>query len=75
MVILQEVKDIYLFGIVAVAVLIDIIFMIVTTAVPSARLGREYREIEGDEVSEFNLHMSFNCVIFHIHDRFIICLK
>ena len=53
MVILQEVKDIYLFGIVAVAVLADIIFMIVTTAVSSVRLGREYREIEGDEVSVF----------------------
>ena len=53
MVILQEVKDIYLLGIVAVAVAVDIIFMIVTTAVSSARLGREYREIEGDEVSVF----------------------
>ena len=55
LVISQEVKDIYLFGIVAVAIAIDIIFMIVTTAVSSARLGREYREIEGDEVSVFKL--------------------
>ena len=55
MVILQEVKDICLFGIVAVPVAIDIIFMIVTTAVSSARLGREYKEIEGDEVSVFKL--------------------
>ena len=59
MVISQEVKDIFLFGIVAVAVLIDIIFMIVTTAVSNARLGREYREIEGDEVS-FTV---FNCKV------------
>ena len=29
----------------------DIIFMIVITAVSDARLQREYREIEGDKVS------------------------
>ena len=55
MVISQEVKDIYLFGIVAVAIVVDIIFMIPPTAVSSARLVREYREIEGDEVSVFKL--------------------
>ena len=51
MLILQEVKDIYLFVIVTVLVLADIIFMIPTTAVSSARLKREYKEIEGEEVS------------------------
>ena len=55
MAILQEVKDIYLFGIVGILVLADIIFLIPPTAVSSARLGREYREIEGDEVSVFKL--------------------
>ena len=55
MLILQEVKDIYLFVIVTVLVLADIIFMIPTTAVSSARLKREYKEIEGEEVSIFKL--------------------
>ena len=59
MLILQEVKDIYLFVIVTVLVLADIIFMIPTTAVSSARLKREYKEIEG-EVSIFKL-LSLNC--------------
>ena len=60
MLILQEVKDIYLFVIVTVLVLADIIFMIPTTAVSSARLKREYKEIEGEEVSIFKL-VSLNC--------------
>ena len=60
MLILQEVKDIYLFVIVTVLVLADIIFMIPTTAVSSARLKREYKEIEGEEVSIFKL-LSLNC--------------
>ena len=53
MLILQEVKDIYLFVIVTTLVLADIIFMIPTTAVSSARLKREYKEIEGSKVSIF----------------------
>ena len=44
-------KDIYLFGIAGILVLADIIFMIPPTAVSSARLRRDYKEIEGDEVS------------------------
>ena len=44
-------KDIYLFGIVGILVLVDIIFMIPPTAVSSARLRRDQKEIEGDEVS------------------------
>jgi len=46
--ILQEVKDIYLFGIVGILVLVDIIFLIPPTVVSSARLKREQREIEDD---------------------------
>ena len=42
------VKDIYLFMIVGTLVLVDIVFLIPTTAVSSSRLRREYEEIEGD---------------------------
>ena len=55
MLILQEVKDIYLFVIVTALVLADIIFMIPATAVSGARLRREYKEIEGDKVNIFQL--------------------
>ena len=44
-------KDIYLFGIVGILVLVDVIFLIPTTAVSSARLGREEKEVEGNKVS------------------------
>ena len=47
----QEIKDIYLFGIVAVLLVFDIVFMIPTTAVSSAILRREERELEGANVS------------------------
>ena len=49
--ILKEVKDFYLFGIVGMLVLVDIIFSIPTTVVSSARLKRDYKETEGDDVS------------------------
>ena len=51
MIILQEVKDTYLFGIVGILVAVDIIFLIPVTIVPEARLRREYEEIEGNDVS------------------------
>ena len=38
----------YLFMIVGTLVLVDIVFLIPTTAVSSYRLRREYEEIEGD---------------------------
>ena len=41
----------YLFGIVAVLLLIDVVFMIPPTAISSAMLRREERELEGDNVS------------------------
>ena len=41
----------YLFGFVGMLVLFDIIFMIPTTAVSSARLRRDQNEIEGNNVS------------------------
>ena len=44
-------KDIYLFGIVGILVLVDVIFLIPTTAVSSARLRREEKEVEGKKVS------------------------
>ena len=49
--ILQDVKDIYLFGIVGILVLADIIYLIPPTAVTSARLRREHKEVEGTDVS------------------------
>ena len=53
----------YLFGIVSTLVLMDIIFMTTITAISGARLQREYREIEGDEVS---VCLSYNCKILVI---------
>ena len=41
----------YLFGIVGILVVVDIVFLIPVTVVLSSRLRREYEEIEGDEVS------------------------
>ena len=41
----------YLFGIVAVLLLIDVVFMIPPTAISRAMLRREERELEGDNVS------------------------
>ena len=36
-------------------VAMDIVFLIPVTAVPGARLRREYEEIEGENVSTFNI--------------------
>ena len=47
----QEIKDIYLFGIVAFLLVLDIVFMIPTTVFSSAILRREERELEGANVS------------------------
>ena len=44
-------KDIYLFAIVGVLVLIDIVILIPPTAVSSAILRREQQEVEGEDVS------------------------
>ena len=43
-------KDIYLFAIVGVLVLVDIVILIPPTAVSSAILRREQEEVEGDNV-------------------------
>ena len=53
----QEIKDIYLFGIVAVLLLLDIVFMIPTTVVSSAVLRREEKELEGENVSDTNVQL------------------
>ena len=51
--ILQEVKDIYLFGIVGVLIITDIILLLPPTVTPNARLRREQEEFEGSNVSGF----------------------
>ena len=48
-------KDIYLFAIVGVLVLIDIAILVPPTAVSSAILRREQEEVEGDEVGNLML--------------------
>jgi len=48
-------KDIYLFTIVGVLVLVDIAILVPPTAVSSAVLRREQEEVEGDEVGNFML--------------------
>ena len=47
---IQEVTDIYLFGIVGTLVAVDIVFMLPLTALSSSRLRREYEEVEGNNV-------------------------
>jgi len=49
-----------LFGIVGTLVATDIVFLIPPTALSNARLRREQREVEGDDVSTFRV---INCVI------------
>jgi len=49
-----------LFGIVGTLVATDIAFLIPPTVLSSARLRREYNEIEGNNVSAFKI---INCVI------------
>jgi len=46
------VKDVYLFIIVGVLVLVDIIILIPPTAVSGAILRREHQETEGEDVSD-----------------------
>jgi len=72
-----------LFGIVGTLVAMDIVFLIPVTAVPGARLRREYEEIEGENVSTFTLLTAKNVVISCIivlllnvlHDRLMIYLR
>ena len=47
----QKVKDIYLFGIVALLLILDVIFMLPPTIISSAILRREEQELSGDKVS------------------------
>ena len=47
----------YLFMIVGTLVLVDIVFLIPTTAVSSYRLRREYEEIEGDVSNQLCIAM------------------
>ena len=47
----QQIQDIYLFGIVAVLVVFDIIFMLPPTIISNSTLRREERELEGSNVS------------------------
>ena len=63
---LQEVKDVYLFGIVGILVLVDIVFLIPPTAVSSVRLRREQKEIEGEEVSVLKSYIPCHLISYHI---------
>ena len=64
--ILQEIKDIYLFGIVGILALTDIVFLIPPT---SARLRRDLKEVEGDDVS--SIYSSYSYVYMHFISIFI----
>ena len=61
---LQEIKDKYLFGIVAVLLVLDVIFMLPTTIVSSAILRREQREVSGDNVSNKMIHYMTVLVVY-----------
>ena len=65
-------KDIYLFAIVGVLVLIDIVILIPPTAVSSAILRREQEEVEGEDVSALVVMFIKLTVLFC---RLVICLK
>ena len=59
----------YLFGIVGVLIITDIVLLIPPTAVPSARLRREQEEFEGNKVSVFLyfMHIMVNvCPVYSI---------
>ena len=58
--ILQQIKDIYIFGIVAVLLVWDIVFMLPPTIISSSILRREERELEGKNVSG---HQPLSCAI------------
>ena len=47
----QEIGDIYLFGIVAVLLILDIIFLLPPTIISNAILRRHEKELEGKNVS------------------------
>ena len=57
---LQEITDIYLFGIVAILVLFDVVFMVPPTIVSKAILRREETELEGEKVSH-----NYSCMYIH----------
>ena len=54
---------------------VDIVFLIPTTAVSRARLGREYEEMEGDNVSTSLLIISTASLPNVLYDRIMIYLK
>ena len=47
----QQIKDIYLFGIVGALLVCDIVFMLPPTIISNSTLRREERELEGSNVS------------------------
>ena len=47
----QDIKDVYLFGIVGALIIADIAVLLPPTLVSSARLSREQKEFEGNKVS------------------------
>ena len=58
---MQQIKDIYLFGVVAVLLVCDIVFMLPPTIISSSILRREERELEGRKVSGHHVHALKNC--------------
>ena len=65
----------YLFGIVGILVVMDIVFLIPVTVVLSSRLRTEYEEIEGDEVSTLIVILPTMINVTVINDRIVICLR
>ena len=56
----------YLFGFVGMLVLVDIMFMIPPTAISSAKLQRDQKEIEGNNVRVASYHMIALCITFYV---------
>ena len=54
-----------MFGIVGTLVAVDIVFLILSTALSNSRLRREYEEIEGDNVSSFIV--SYQLLIYYVY--------
>ena len=63
---IQEVKDFYLFGFVALLLILDMIFMLCTTLISSAILRRKERELSSNNVSN-------EMIIYSIYMPMYIC--
>jgi len=50
----EKIGDIYLFGIVGVLLILDIVFMLPPTIISSSILRRKEKELEGENVSNYS---------------------